>query len=151
MRHNTQSQTKKGCRLGGTVNMAVILISFLFASLLFTGCEKDYINGDLDGLWEIQEITIDKESVPLEKRLFWSFSFHVVQLSEYGEVVSKGNLRFDGSTLSMNFPFDTTQEGAATISEWGVYENPVVYTVDRLDSSTLIMTAGEVTLHLKKF
>ena len=123
----------------------------LCCSLLLSGCKKDYINGDLDGLWQLDEMTVKGENVPVDGRRYWSFSFHVVQLSEYGGAVSKGNLSYDGSTVHVDFPFDKSEEGASMIRKWGVYENPASYTVDHLDSKSLKMTSGDVTLRLRKF
>lgn len=131
--------------------LPVIILAVLFFSVFFAGCKKDYINGDLDGLWQLDEITVKGEDVPVDGRRYWSFSFHVVQLSEYGGAVSKGNLSYDGSSVCVDFPFDQSEEGALLIRKWGVYENPVTFRVDYLDSSTLKMTAGDVSLRLRKF
>lgn len=130
---------------------AVSLLLFILLMILPAGCKKEYINGDLDGLWRLESITVNGEEQPMQGRLYWAFSFHVVQLTDKGAPFSTGNLSFDGSTVSVDFPVADTEEAKLQLQRWGVYENPCSYTVDYLSNSRLTMSQGSVSLTLTKF
>lgn len=127
------------------------LLLALLLSALFAGCKKDYINGDLDGLWQLDEISIDGQTQPTPDHRYWAFSFHVAQLTEYGGPYAIGNLAYDGTTVKVDFPYAVSEADVEKLREWGVYENPAVYTVESLDGSRLVMTCGDVRLRFRKF
>lgn len=128
-----------------------ILSSLLFFLLAASSCKKEYINGDLDGQWRVEEILVDGESHNPTEALYWNFSFHVVQLSRYGGPVANGNLSFDGSVIEMDFPTMLSDDGRDIIRKWGVYSNPAKYTVESISSSRLTIREGNVIVKMHKY
>lgn len=120
-------------------------------SIMAGGCRKEYINGDLDGQWRLEEVAVDGVSQPLQEAMYWNFSFHVVQLSRYGGPITNGNLSFDGSQLTVDFPLMIAEESRPVLRRWGVYANPATYHIESLTSSRLVMSSGNVTLRMHKY
>ncbi len=146
---------KRGAlRLPAVLLFAVVT---LVAVLGGSSCRKDYINGDLDGIWEIKEIIDGGETRVPELRRFMRFEFHVCQLSGWedgtqeGRPFANGNMAYNGSELILEFPFVTDVEGMKTLSTWGIMTNPVTFTVKSIDSKRMTLEAGDVTLRLIKF
>lgn len=135
----------------------MLVVATLMAVLGGTSCRKDYINGDLDGIWEVKEIIDNGETRVPEERRFMRFVFHVCQLSGWqdafptGSAFTNGNMVYNGSELILEFPFVTDVEGMKTLSTWGIMTNPVTFTVKSIDSNRMTLEAGDVTLRLIKF
>lgn len=135
----------------------MLVVATLMAVLGGTSCRKDYINGDLDGIWEVKEIIDNGETRVPEERRFMRFEFHVCQLSGWqdafptGSAFTNGNMVYNGSELILEFPFVTDVEGMKTLSTWGIMTNPVTFTVKSIDSNRMTLEAGDVTLRLIKF
>lgn len=135
----------------------MLVVATLMAVLGGTSCRKDYINGDLDGIWEVKEIIDNGETRVPDERRFMRFEFHVCQLSGWqdafptGSAFTNGNMVYNGSELILEFPFVTDVEGMKTLSTWGIMTNPVTFTVKSIDSNRMTLEAGDVTLRLIKF
>lgn len=135
----------------------MLVVATLMAVLGGTSCRKDYINGDLDGIWEVKEIIDNGETRVPDERRFMRFEFHVCQLSGWedgtqeGRPFTNGNMVYNGSELILEFPFVTDEDGMKTLSTWGIMTNPVTFTVKSIDSKRMTLEAGDVTLRLIKF
>ncbi len=149
--NNISSSEKEGIHtLSPVKKLAACLLLALMLPIFFSGCKKEYINGDLDGFWQLEEITVDGQTLPYPDHRYWAFSFHVAQLCEYGGPFAIGNLAFDGSSVKVDFPYAVSEEDTALLREWGVYENPADYKVEQLNDKRLVMTCGDVRLRLRK-
>lgn len=121
--------------------------------LICTGCPKQPINGDLDGQWQIMEVTPEAPEIVTTERLYMCFYLHTVQLSYYGKNPwAAGNiLLYKDKTLSLDFPYETSEESIALLKQYGIYNNPVTFTIEHLDSKKLILRDGDVVVTLRKF
>lgn len=135
----------------------ILAVAAIVAAIGGTSCRKDYINGDLDGIWEVKEIIDNGETRVPELRRFMRFEFHVCQLSGWedgtqeGRPFANGNMTYNGSELVLDFPFVTNEADMKTLSTWGIMTNPVTFTVKSIDSKRMTLEAGDVTLRLIKF
>ena len=123
------------------------------AAILATGlaaCQKSPVNGDLDGQWQVTDVTPPVNHPEFSGRLYYCFSLQVCQLTT-GPVYTSGNLRFNGDRLSLDFPFATSPEAADSLRWWGINSNPVAFTIRSLDKDRLVMSDGEVTVTMRKF
>lgn len=131
----------------------VFLVAFLNLIIL-TGCPKHPINGDLDGQWQVMDVVPPAPEIVLKERLYMCFSLHVCQLTEYGNGANAvGNMRFDqkNQLLYLDFPYATTALSKARLKQYGIYNNPVTFTVEYLDKKKLILRDGDVVVTLRKF
>lgn len=134
-------------------HLFLLRICASFMMIIFAGCQKSPINGDLDGQWQVMEVTPNAPETIVSVRLYMCFSLHTVQLSYYGTGVwASGNiLRFEDKTLSLDFPYETSESSIALLKQYGIYSNPVTFTVEHLDKNKLILRDGDTVVTLRKF
>lgn len=126
----------------------------LLLLLLTTGCQKRPINGDLDGQWQVMDVDPPAPEIIITERLYMCFSLHVCQLTEYGKGANTvGNMRFDKKEdlLYLDFPTAISALSKARLKQYGIYNNPVTFTIEHLDKKKLILRDGEVVVTLRKF
>lgn len=130
------------------------ILSLLFAfsiMLISFSCQKAPINGDLDGQWQVMDVTPEPIDKPIDERIYYCFSLHVCQLSYYDGVFTTGNMSFDGKTLYLDFPNATSIFNAQKLAQYGITENPITFTVEHLDKKSLILRHGDTTVTMRKY
>ena len=127
-------------------------VLLIFSALALSNCTKSSINGDLDGKWQILEIETDGVSHSIkDEQLYYNFYMHVCNLSYYSGVLTDGNMRFENNSLWLQFPYLTTQEGMLKLHRYGIFSNPVTFSVVHLSKSKLILKEGDIIITLSKF
>lgn len=119
--------------------------------LLFAGCQKTPINGNLDGQWEVIEVTPNPPQWNGEDRLFYSFGHHVCQLSIYGGPFTNGNLLYEDDTMTLYFPFVSSPSQQLQLKQYGIYSNPITFKVTFDSKNRMTLSNDESTVILKKF
>lgn len=135
------------------MNSAIKDILYIFlVIMLMCGCQKMPVNGDLDGQWQVMEVTENNHVIdrPLGQQYYICFSLHTVNLTT-GQVVTSGNIHYDGQTLGMEFPYFHTPEENELLTSWGIYQNPVTFQIEKLTHKTLILKSGDVRVSCRKF
>jgi hypothetical protein len=57
-------------------------LTIIIAILSLTACDKVYINGDLDGMWQLQQV--EKEgNIEYPEGIYYSFQRHMAQVGKY--------------------------------------------------------------------
>lgn len=117
------------------------------------GCQKAPINGDLDGQWQVMDVTPEAPETIIEERLYYCFSLHTVQLSYYGPGPwTSGNiLKFDDDHLVLEFPYADAYISIDKLKQYGIYSNPVSFTIEHLDKNRMTLRDGNVVISLRKF
>lgn len=118
-----------------------------------TGCDKKPINGDLDGQWQVMNVEPEPVTT-IDQRIYYCFNLHTCTLTHYGQDRTDcmaGNMTFNGSTLHLDFPNYATPEGMLRLQQYGIRSNPVSFTIETLNSKSLVMTDGSTTVTLRKF
>lgn len=118
-----------------------------------TACQKTPINGDLDGQWQVMEVTPEAPETIIDERMYYCFSLHTTQLTYYGQGVwTTGNIvAHDGNKLVLDYPYAKSDTSIARLKQYGIYTNPVTFTIEHLDKNKLILRDGEVVVTLRKF
>ena len=121
--------------------------------LILSGCQKSPINGDLDGQWQVMEVAPKAPEIIVDQRLYMCFSLHTVQLTYYGDGPwTSGNiLKFDDNELVLEFPYADSDRSVALLRQYGIYSNPVTFSIEHLDSKKLILRDGATVVTLRKF
>lgn len=128
-----------------------IIVLFLLISASIMSCQKSPINGDLDGMWQVMNVTPEPELQPIEERLYYNFYLHVCTLSYYGGGVTTGNMIFTGDSLFLDFPNAQTTETLIKLKQYGINSDHARFRIEKLNRSSLIMSSGETTVTLRKF
>lgn len=128
---------------------AVAMILLLAAG----GCQKEPINGDLDGQWQVIDVTPQAPETIINERLYYCFSLHTVQLSYYGPGPwTSGNiLKYGDNTLVLEFPYADAYISIDKLKQYGIYSNPVSFTIEHLDKNRMTLRDGDVVISLRKF
>ena len=134
------------------------LFIILFLALMFVACDKVYINGDLDGMWQLQRVERGGEiAVPVD--IYYSFQRHLTFVSKhYAEEMPLrylGTLHYSGDTVVMSgFRKFLEEEVVATadaLSGFYLYSDSTVFVVERLDDETLVMRSSDGRYTLRRW
>ncbi len=134
------------------------LFIILFSALMFVACDKVYINGDLDGMWQLQRVERGGEiAAPVD--IYYSFQRHLTFVSKhYDEEMPLrylGNLHYSGDTVVMSgFRKFLEEEIVATgdaLSGFYLYSDSTVFVVERLDDETLVMRSSDGRYTLRRW
>ena len=135
-----------------SARFATISIALIFI-FIAGGCQKSPINGDLDGQWQICEVTPTPQEEIIKRKLYYCFYMHTCQLTSPGYTFIRGNFTYDGNTIMIDFPSydDEPESTIATMRQYGIYSNPVTFNIKFLDSEKLIIENPDATITLRKF
>lgn len=127
------------------------LLAVVSLLTILSSCQKSPINGDLDGQWQVMDVTPEPAIKPIKDRIYYCFGLHVCQLTYYGSGFMSGNMKYDGKTIYIDFPYAIDFQSKETLRQYGINENPVTFTVAHLDKKSLILKNGDTTVTLRKF
>lgn len=135
-----------------SVIKSVILLVFSLCVLsTCQSCQKAPMNGKLDGMWQIMEISPNPGTEIFGQQKYWAFYMHVVDLAYFDGIFATGNMKFDGNTLVADFPYSGFPGNEDKYMEFGVNSNPVVYEVVVLTSGKLVLRNGNTIITMRKF
>ena len=149
---------------------------FTLALAILVGCDKLPENGDLDGMWHLQEVT-DLRSNELAnqdvkaKQFYWSFQLDLLQIYSVKEVLYRNELtgefthraycrfRKTGTQLEVNkiyVHFDTrdsllTDSSTTLMERYGILGNADVFHIEHLGSKQMILVSDARRLVFRKF
>lgn len=115
------------------------------------GCQKSSINGDLDGMWQVVDVSPEPDNQETTEKLYYNFQLHTCGLSYYGGNLTNGNMIYDGNRLTLSFPNANTEELICALRRYGINENPITFTIETLDRKNLVMTSDGVTVIMRKY
>ena len=139
----------------------------LLIAAAFTACDSYLINGDLDGMWQLQTIERSPDNVIRnEGDLFYSFQRHTILIGDYSnphELV--GHLKDEqyvslfehaGDSLMIgefhlyykreDQPYDTTR-----LRRFGIYDKQTTFRIEELDTKHLVLRSDSALLTLCKY
>ena len=129
----------------------ILALSAILLLLISVSCQKAPINGNLDGQWQVMDVSPKPETTIIEGNIYYCFYLHVCQLSFYDGVFTSGNMSFNGDALCLDFPSVSSTVGKLKLAQYGINENPVIFSVEHLDKGSLILKHGDTTVTMRKF
>ena len=143
--------------------------------LAFTNCENKWPdNGHLDGMWQL--MSIEQDAIVTDKKtdkVYWSVRTNLVQLTDTkGTRLYAHFTRNDGSLILTDLCTPSAHEQEGDNDEWIPYEKRDIllpfgiqaetdpqhpervtqtFHIDKLTSSTLILSTPAYALHFRKF
>ena len=127
------------------------IFNFVLLTISVLACQKTPINGNLDGEWEVMEVSPAPVTGNSSTRVFYSFSHHVCQLSFFGAPFTNGNLVYTGDSMTLDFPFAQSPEDNLILQQYGIFSNPVSFDVYFESKTRMILTNDVSTVVLRKF
>ncbi len=126
----------------------------VLTGLLITmaGCQKSPVNGDLDGQWQVMTVEPEAPETIIQDRIYLCISLHTCQLSVYGSGIwTSGNMSYSDDKLTMEFPNANSPESIARLKQYGIYSNPVTFTVVFPGKDKLVLKDKDAVVTLRKF
>ena len=143
------------------------ILTFIIVSS-FAACDNYLINGQLDGIWQLQTIERNNPDTIISNQgdIFYSFQRHTVLVGDYinpGELV--GQLKTEqydclferiGDSIMMqefqlyymreNQPYDTTK-----LKKFGLYEKKNAFHIEELTIKRLILRSDSALLTMRRY
>ena len=135
----------------------ILIICLTVLSLGMAACQKDSINGKLDGQWQIMKIEKLSDGlveIPASGRYICIY-LHVVNLNPSSGYMGRpysGNMSYDKQTgiLSIDFPYNKGEE-AVQLAPWGIYSNPVTFHVETVNGKQLVLRSDATIVTCRRY
>ena len=125
---------------------------------MFVACDKVYINGELDGMWQLQCVErADGVEYPMD--IYYSFQRHLTFVSKHYEEKQPlrflGNLSYYSDTVTVSgFRKFLEEENVAsleTLSDFYLYADTTIFVIERLDEDYLVMSSRDGKYSLRRW
>lgn len=123
------------------------LALLLWGLILFVGCGKLPINGDLDGQWQILEIRYADDRIETPERAYYCVQLHTITLRQVNGPNQTGNMVYEGDQLSLDMPLSDVSD----LRVFGLDDTKETFTVTELSSSRLVLTSDYARISFRKF
>lgn len=123
------------------------LLLLLWSLILFVGCGKLPINGDLDGQWQILEIRYVDGRVETPERAYYCVQLHTITLRQVSGPNQTGNMVYEGDQLRIDMPLSDVSD----LRVFGLDDTKETFTVTELSSSRLVLTSDYARISFRKF
>lgn len=138
--------------------MKRILFILSVMAVVLASCDRVYINGDLDGMWQLQKVELPDSDV-YPQNIYYSYQRHMAQVSEnYEEGLPLrylGILEYSGDSLKMSsFRKFLEEDIVATekeLARFFLYDTATTFKIEKLDNSQLILISKRGRYSLKKW
>ena len=155
------------------VFLPILLISLIITSICFS-CAKNPINGDLDGQWQLMEISMKKApSSPnydsiisrKESQIFWSFQLDLMMIRTIGQILNghtemtmaKFNHHYNQLDITSTYIHYRERDSliddpTTTILEpMGISGNAEKFSIQTLNRKRMVLTTPTKRLTFRKY
>ena len=130
----------------------------LLLTSMFIACDKVYINGDLDGMWQLQKVEC-ANGVYAPQDIYYSFQRHLTFVSKhYDEKLPMrylGNLYYSGDTVIISgfrkFLEETILATPDILAGFYLYTDSTTFVIENLNDETLVMNSNYGRYTLRKW
>lgn len=142
-------------------NIIYILLSL---TLIFSACcDNVYINGDLDGMWQLQKVENknNPEETTIPQNIYYSFQRNLTFISKQDETSTPyrflGNLYYNQEEKTVtinglrNFPNESYVATLNDLKRFMIFNTNTVFNVLTLDNKQLIMEYDNYIYYLKRW
>ena len=134
---------------------AILSIAFILVSC---DIDKVYINGDLDGMWQLQHIQSADTVIELQG-VYYSFQRHMAQVSKhYEEKIPLryiANLDYSGERISIygmrRFLEEEKRPSQEELKILYLPSDSITFNILTLNKESLIMSHNDLTYSLRKW
>ena len=134
---------------------AILSIAFILVSC---NIDKVYINGDLDGMWQLQHIQ-SADTVIKPQGVYYSFQRHMAQVSKhYEEKIPLryiANLDYSGERISIygmrRFLEEEKRPSQEELKILYLPSDSITFNILTLNKESLIMSHNDLTYSLRKW
>ena len=135
----------------------ILIICLTVLALGMTSCQKDSINGKLDGQWQIMKIeklSDGSVEIPASGKYICIY-LHVVNLNPSSGYMGRpysGNMSYDKKTgvVTIDFPYNEGDQ-VSVLATWGIYSNPVTFHVEFLNNKQLELRSDDAIITCRRY
>ena len=117
---------------------------------MLASCDNVYINGDLDGMWQLKMVENNNDaSTTYPKNIYYSFQRNLTFISRQDETNNPlrylGNLYYDEQEKSVtinglrNFPYEKYVATLNDLKQFMIFDTNTTFNIIELDNEQLIM------------
>ena len=139
-----------------------IHIFILLATIMLSACDNVYINGDLDGMWQLQKVeNTEDNSVEYKQEIYYSFQRTLTFISKQNETDAQlrylGNLYYSEQDNSVtinglrNFPYEKYIATLDDLKQFMIFDTNTTFNILKLDNEQLIMEYKNYRYYLKRW
>lgn len=139
-----------------------IHIFILLATIMLSACDYVYINGDLDGMWQLQKVeNTEDNSVEYKQEIYYSFQRNLTFISKQNETDAPlrylGNLYYSeqDNSVTINglrkFPNEKYIATLDDLKQFMIFDTNTTFNILKLDNEQLIMEYKSYRYYLKRW
>lgn len=139
-----------------------IHIFILLATIMLSACDYVYINGDLDGMWQLQKVeNTEDNSVEYKQEIYYSFQRNLTFISKQNETDAPlrylGNLYYSeqDNSVTINglrkFPNEKYIATLDDLKQFMIFDTNTTFNILKLDNEQLIMEYKNYRYYLKRW
>ena len=139
-----------------------IHIFIILLTTMLSACDKVYINGDLDGMWQLQKVENSEDNtVEYKQEIYYSFQRNLTFISKQNETDVPlrylGNLYYSEQDKSVtinglrNFPNEKYIATLDDLKQFMIFDINTTFKILELDNEQLIMEHKNYRYYLKRW
>ena len=139
-----------------------IHIFIILLTTMLSACDKVYINGDLDGMWQLQKVENSEDNTAKYKQnIYYSFQRNLTFISKQNETDVPlrylGNLYYSEQDKSVtinglrNFPNEKYIATLDDLKQFMIFDINTTFKILELDNEQLIMEHKNYRYYLKRW
>jgi hypothetical protein len=114
---------------------------------LLSSCQKEPINGKLDGMWQLMKIEYkDKPSV-VPDQLYYCIQLHMVQLWGVNYCNGSGTFAHSGDSVHIVI----RQRKISDVAVYGMNDTIQHFAIEQLSSQKMVLQSSYASLSFRKF
>ena len=136
--------------------------------IAFTACDNYLINGQLDGIWQLQTIERNNPDTIIRNKgdLFYSFQRHTILIGDYNEpndiIGQLKNEQYDclferiGDSIMMEefqryYIENNDTPSLTTLKRFGLYEKKNTFLIEELTIKRLVLRSDSAVLTMRRY
>lgn len=139
-----------------------IHIFIILLTTMLSACDKVYINGDLDGMWQLQKVeNSENNTAEYKQNIYYSFQRNLTFISKQNETDVPlrylGNLYYSEQDKSVtinglrNFPNEKYIATLDDLKQFMIFDINTTFKILELDNEQLIMEHKNYRYYLKRW
>jgi len=121
----------------------------LFSCILsfLSSCQKEPINGKLDGMWQLMKIEYKDKPTVTPDQLYYCIQLHMVQLNGVNTSGSSGTFTHSGDSIHIVI----REKQISDVAPYGMNDTIQNFYIEQLSSQRMTLKSSYASLQFRKF
>lgn len=123
---------------------------YLFLSCMLSllcSCQKEPINGKLDGMWQLMKIEYKNKPTVIPDQLYLSIQLHMVRLHGIASNECYGTFAHSGDSIHIVI----REKKISDVAVYGMNDTIQNFAIEQLSSQKMILQSSYASLSFRKF